>query len=152
MAGHDERQSPIARPCCILSFVRRTLVIASVCLAFFLPLTLPARKISERDAAVRLLTRRPVWLPLATQTLPHSVVKIHFWVAKSGTVEAIEQVCGDREFFDEIADKLLEWKFREPGNEAFTADILFARRGRRAWLAIELPPIQRPKRNDCPAE
>ena len=123
--------------------------LVAVVLLLGLPLGLRAEQLKEAAAVALLSGRKPLWLPPETNTAPRARARIHFWVGRNGEVEAVEQVCGERELFDAIVDAVLEWRFRQGG---FTTDLSFVRRGRRVWLLLELPASQRPRKDICAEE
>jgi hypothetical protein len=127
----------------------RTLVFVAVvsCLLLFAAIVL-AEKVPEQEAVNSLVDHPALWVGADTKTSAHAMLRVHFWVGKEGEVEAIEQVCGERELFDEISDAVLEWTFK-PRPASFVTDLSFMRQGRRIWLTLELPAEQRRYAPDC---
>lgn len=125
-------------------------VTIAVLLGFLAAGGLRAESIKEETAVGWLAERKPLWLSTTAKSTPAARAIIHFWVGKDGNVEAVEQDCGELELFNDIVDRILQWKFHMPEDpHSFSTDLSFVRRGRRVRLVQELPTPQRPKGAVC---
>jgi hypothetical protein len=108
---------------------------------------LGAEQMNEAAAVALLAPRKPLAVRADSKAPAAAVARLHLWVGKDGAVEATEEVCGDRELFDDIVDDVLDFQFKHAG--AFQTDISFVRRGSRVWLVLEMPEASRPKKDIC---
>ncbi len=122
------------------------LAIAFIAVILMAPVLI-AEQLDETVTVPLLTPRKPLTVRPDTNAAANAQVRLHFWVGKDGNMEATEQVCGDRELFDDIVDQVLDWQFKHEG--AFTTDLTFVRRGRTVALVQELPADSRPKRDAC---
>jgi len=122
------------------------LAIAFIIAILMAPL-LGAEQLDETVTVPWLIPRKPLTVRPDTKAAPDAQARLHFWVGKDGNMEATEEICGDRELFDDIVDAVLDWEFKHEG--AFTTDLTFVRRGKNVVLLLELPPESRPKKDVC---